>query len=164
MRIAFGVLWTIDAVFKWLPGFIHGQTLGDELGAGGKVRTPVIHQWILLWHAIGTSHPGAFAIATAVIESCIALGLLFGVFSNLVFVGSALWSFGIWSAGEAFHLPWTTPGMTDLGPSAAYWIASLALLFAAGGAMWSLDGWVRPRLGRLGFLAGRRAPNLKTVA
>jgi hypothetical protein len=90
---------------------------------------------------------------SSVIESCIALGLLSGAFSNLVFVGSAVFSFGIWSAAEGFHLPWTKPGMTDLGPSAAYWIASLALLFAAAGATWSLDGWIRPRLGRLAFLA-----------
>ena len=153
VRILFGVLWAIDATFKWLPGFIHGQTLGDELGKADTIRTPVIHQWIALWHSVGTAHPGAFAVGTAVIESAIALGLLFGAFSNLVFLGSAVFSFGIWSAAEGFHLPWSKPGMTDLGPSAAYWIVSLALLFAAGGATWSADTWLRPRLGRLRVLA-----------
>lgn len=46
---------------------------------------------------------------------------------------------GIWSAAEAFHLPWTKPGITDLGPSVGYICASLALYFAAAGAEWSLD-------------------------
>jgi nitrite reductase (NO-forming) len=76
VRILFGCVWAIDAVFKFLPGFVHGQTLGDELGKGAQVHTPVIHQWIQLWHAIGTAHPQAFAIGTGVVESCIALGLI----------------------------------------------------------------------------------------
>ncbi|HEY4376623.1 MAG TPA: hypothetical protein VGM93_05675, partial [Acidimicrobiales bacterium] len=40
VRIGFGVVWAIDAVFKFLPGFIHGQTLEDELGKGATVHTP----------------------------------------------------------------------------------------------------------------------------
>ena len=83
VRILFGCVWAIDAVFKFLPGFVHGQTLGDELGKGAQVHTPVIHQWIQLWHAIGTAHPQAFAIGTGVVESCIALGLILGAFSAL---------------------------------------------------------------------------------
>lgn len=153
VRIAFGVVWAIDAVFKWLPGFIHGQTLSDELGAASDVRTPVVHQWILLWHAIGTSHPQAFAVSVAVVESLIAICLLLGAFSNAVFIGSALYSLGIWSAAEAFGLPWNAPGITDLGPSVAYIAASLVLFVAAAGATWSVDGWLRPRLGKLAWLA-----------
>ncbi|HEY2794740.1 MAG TPA: hypothetical protein VGJ28_20435 [Micromonosporaceae bacterium] len=155
VRILFGLLWAIDATFKWLPGFIHGQTLGDELGKADSVQAPVIHQWISLWHGVGTAHPGSFAVGTAIIETLIAIGLITGAFSRLVFIGSAAFSFGIWSAAEGFHLPWTKPGMTDLGPSAAYWIASLALLFAAAGATWSLDTWLRP--GRLAVLTSRPA-------
>jgi hypothetical protein len=43
LRIVFGIIWAIDATFKWLPGFIHGQTLPDELGKGPEIQTPVIH-------------------------------------------------------------------------------------------------------------------------
>jgi nitrite reductase (NO-forming) len=155
VRILFGVIWTIDATFKWLPGFIHGQTLDDELGAASQVHTPVIHQWIELWHSVGTAHPGAFAVGTAVIETGIALCVLSGAFTNVVFIGSAIFSFGIWSAAEGFHLPWSKSGITDLGPSVGYIAASLALYFAAAGATWSLDGWLRPRLGRLAWLSSR---------
>jgi uncharacterized membrane protein YphA (DoxX/SURF4 family) len=151
VRITFGLIWAIDASFKWLPGFIHGQTLGDELGKGATVHTPVIHQWIQLWHWLGAGHPGVFAVGTAIIETLIALGMIFGAFSRVVFVGSALFSFGIWSAAEAFHLPWTTPGITDLGPSVAYIFASLALLYAHAGATWSIDAALRPSLGRLAW-------------
>jgi uncharacterized membrane protein YphA (DoxX/SURF4 family) len=152
VRIAFGVIWGIDAVFKFLPGFVHGQTFTDELGGASAVHTPVIHQWIQLWHALASPHPAAFAVATGIVEALIALGLIFGAFSNLVFIGSAIWSFGIWSAAEGFHLPWTKSGITDLGPSVGYIIASLALFLAAAGATWSIDTKLRA-LGRFGWLA-----------
>jgi uncharacterized membrane protein YphA (DoxX/SURF4 family) len=152
VRIGFGLIWAIDASFKWLPGFVHGQTLTQEL-APSSVHTPVIHQWIQLWHNIATSSPGTFAVGTAVIETLIALGLIFGAFSNLVFIGSAVYSLGIWSSAEAFGLPWNTPGITDVGPSVAYIFASLALLHAYAGATWSLDSRLRPRLGRFAWLA-----------
>jgi uncharacterized membrane protein YphA (DoxX/SURF4 family) len=151
LRIIFGMIWSIDASFKFLPGFVHGQTLGKELGAAADVHTQVIHQWILLWHNVGTTNPAAFAIGTGVIESLIALCLLTGAFSNVAFIGSAVFSFGIWSAAEGFHLPWTKPGITDLGPSVAYIFASLLLFVACAGATWSVDGWLRPRLARLGL-------------
>lgn len=155
VRIGFGLVWAIDASFKWLPGFVHGQTLPDELGKGATVHTPVIHQWIQLWHWAGTSQPGAFAVGTAIVETLIALGLILGAFSRAVFIGSAVFSFGIWSAAEAFHLPWTKDGITDLGPSVAYIFASLALLFTASTAVWSLDPFIRRTWPRLAFLTGR---------
>ena len=152
VRIAFGVIWAIDATFKWLPGFIHGQTLDEELGGGSKIHTPVIHQWLQLWHGIGTASPGAFAVGTAIVETLIALCLLLGAFSNTVFIGSAVFSFGIWSTAEQFHLPWTRSGITDLGPSIGYVIAALALYCAAAGTTWSLDRVLRGRLGRYAWL------------
>jgi uncharacterized membrane protein YphA (DoxX/SURF4 family) len=152
VRIVFGVIWAVDATFKWLPGFVHGQTLGKELGAGADVRTPVIHQWIQLWHAAATANPGAFAVGTGIIETAIAICMVLGAFTNALFIGSAALSFGIWSAAEGFHLPWSTPGITDLGPSVGYIVASLVLFFAAAGATWSVDGWLRPRLGKLAWL------------
>jgi nitrite reductase (NO-forming) len=153
VRIGFGLVWAVDAAFKWLPGFIHGKTLDDELGAAKTVRTPVLHQWISLWHSVGTSHPGAFAVGTAVVETCIAAGMIFGVMSNLLFVGSAVYALGVWSAAEAFGLPWTESGITDTGVMAGYVFASLALLYAYGGATWSLDARLRPLLGKAGRLS-----------
>jgi thiosulfate dehydrogenase [quinone] large subunit len=153
VRIAFGLLWLIDAIFKWLPGFINGQTLHDELGGASHVNVPIVHDWMLLWNGIGLANPPAFAATIAVLETLAAVSILFGAFSNVGLLGSALLSFGIWSGAEGFHLPWDRAGETDLGPSAAYWIASLALFFAAAGSTWSLDTVLRPRLGRLRFLA-----------
>jgi uncharacterized membrane protein YphA (DoxX/SURF4 family) len=153
VRIGYGLVWVVDASFKWLPGFIHGQTLDKELGKASKIDVPVLHEWLQMWHSLAGVSPGAFAVGTAIVETLIALGLIFGAFSNLVFLGSAVFSFGIWSTAEAFHLPWSTPGITDLGPSVAYIFASLGLFCAAAGSTWSLDRVLRPKLGRLSWLA-----------
>jgi thiosulfate dehydrogenase [quinone] large subunit len=161
VRILFGIVWSIDAIFKWLPGFIGGQTLGHELGGAADVDVPVVHQWLLLWNGIGTGDPHAFAVAIAIIETVFALLILVGAFSNFAFLGSALLSLGIWSGAEGFHLPWGTPGQTDLGPSVGYIIASLALFYAAAGSTWSVDRWLAPRLGRLAWLASPRVLALR---
>ena len=152
VRILFGVLWSFDAGFKWLPGFRGGQTLPDELSRAAKVHTPVVHQWLQLWNAVALLNPGAFATVMAILETLAALALVFGVLSNVAFIGTAVLSFGIWSGAEGFHLPFHG-GMTDLGPSAGYVFASLALFFAAAGSTWSVDTWLRPRLGRFAWLA-----------
>jgi thiosulfate dehydrogenase [quinone] large subunit len=156
VRILFGIVWSIDAIFKWLPGFIGGQTLGHELGGAAEVNVPVVHEWLLLWNGIGTADPHAFAVVIAIIETVFALFILFGAFSNFAFIGSALLSLGIWSGAEGFHLPWGRDGQTDLGPSVGYIIASLALFYAAAGSRWSVDSWLRPRLGTMAWLASRR--------
>ena len=152
VRILFGVLWACDASFKWQPGFIHGQTLHAELGKVSQVNTPVIHQWLALTNMVGMANPPVFAMVIAIVETLTALALIFGVLSNAAFVGSAILSFSIWSGVEAFHLPFHS-GMTDLGPSAGYLFASLALFFAAAGSTWSVDHWLRPRLGTFAWLA-----------
>ncbi|PJJ55538.1 hypothetical protein [Compostimonas suwonensis] len=157
VRILFGVLWAIDAIFKWLPGFIGGETLADELGKVDSVELPVVHEWLQLWNTVGLANPPAFAVVIAVIETLVAIALITGTLSNVAFLGSALLSFGIWSGAEGFHLPWKD-GMTDLGPSVGYIFASLALFYAAAGSTWSVDSRLRPRLGRAGWLSSPAVP------
>lgn len=93
---------------------------------------------------IGLANPAAFAVTIAIVESLGALVLILGFFCNAAFIGTAILSFGIWSGAEAFHLPFHS-GMTDIGASAGYVFASLALFFAAAGSTWSVDAWLRPR-------------------
>jgi uncharacterized membrane protein YphA (DoxX/SURF4 family) len=142
-RIAFGLVWLVDAVFKWLPGFRDPATISAELGKHAKaVNVPVLHQWMMLWYSIGTANPTVFADVVAVIETLIAFGLILGLFSRAVLLGSAIFSVGIWSTAEGLGLP-LRHGQTDIGPSIGYVFASLALYFAAAGTVWSLDARLR---------------------
>ena len=129
-----------------------GGLARSELGKVAQVHSPVIDQWLALTHMVGMANPPVTAVVIAIIETLAALALIFGVLSNAAFVGSAILSFGIWSGAEAFHLPFHS-GITDLGPSVGYIFASLALFFAAAGSSWSVDGWLRPRLGAFAWLA-----------
>jgi thiosulfate dehydrogenase (quinone) large subunit len=151
VRILFGVLWAIDAYLKWRPSFIHGQVLAKDLNPS-KIPQP-LHSWVQLWHDISAVSPAGFAVFIACVETLIAVAMIFGFLSNLTFIGTAIYSFGVWTAPEHIHLPWA-PGNTDLGPSIGYIFAALALFFAAAGSIWSVDAVIRPRLGRLAFLAG----------
>lgn len=160
VRILFGLLWGIDAIFKWQPGFIDGQTLHDELGGASGVTTPVIHEWMQFWNTVGLADASLFAHIIAVVETLVAVALILGAFSNAAFIGSALLSLGIWTGAEGMHLPWFRPGQTDLGPSVGYFFASLALFFALAGATWSVDAIISPRLGRLRWLA---SPSVRSL-
>jgi hypothetical protein len=154
LRIAFGVVWAIDAALKWRPDFLHGRVFAHQFGIHDQITTPVVRQWIDLWQYIAAVVPTGMGVATAIVETLIAVGLLTGTLLNVVYVGSAVYSFGIWSAAEAFGLPWSAAGATDIGPSIGYIIAALALLAAPGNAMWSVDRVLRPRLGKYGWLCG----------
>ncbi|HEX4724914.1 MAG TPA: DoxX family protein [Pseudonocardiaceae bacterium] len=103
---------------------------------------------------------GLFAVGVGVVESVIAICLVLGAFSRPVLLGAAVFSFGIWSAAEGFHLPWSKPGITDLGPSVGYVVASLARYLAAAGATWSVDNRLRPRMGKPAWLCSPRRTNL----
>ncbi len=154
LRIVFGVVWAIDAALKWRPDFLHGRVFAHQFGIHDQITTPVVRQWIDLWQYIAAVVPTGMGVATAIVETLIAVGLLTGTLLNVVYVGSAVYSFGIWSAAEAFGLPWSAAGATDIGPSIGYIIAALALLAAPGNAMWSVDRVLRPRLGKYGWLCG----------
>jgi thiosulfate dehydrogenase [quinone] large subunit len=154
LRVAFGLVWAVDAALKWMPGFIEGQTLPDELGRGVEVSTPVVHEWLRLWNGIGLADPALSAHVIAVVETLIALLLVTGFLSRTAFIGSALVSLGIWTGAEGMHLPWFRDGQTDLGPSVGYVVASLGLLAAQAGSTWSVDA-VLERRARERRAAGR---------
>jgi thiosulfate dehydrogenase (quinone) large subunit len=153
LRILFGVVWSIDAAYKWVPAF-REQTLQAQFAHHlGKVSTPVIHQWIDLWYHVAVNYQNPFGYAIAVIETLIAIGLLAGCYSRLVFVGGAIFSAGIWTAAEGMGLP-IQAGQTDIGTSCIYVLVYIALFLGAAGSAWSVDAWVRGRGGKVSFLRG----------
>jgi uncharacterized membrane protein YphA (DoxX/SURF4 family) len=145
VRIVFGALWGIDAALKWMPGFVHGQTLADELGGAADVQLPLEHQWLELWNAVGLANPSFFAHAIAVVETVVAVLIIAGLFTRSALIAAALLAVGIWTGAEGMHLPWFRPGQTDLGPSVGYIFAALGLLFAGSARVWSVDALIARR-------------------
>ncbi len=150
LRIVFGLVWLVDAWFKWQPDFINKFT--DYLTGALDGQPPAVQAWISFWVNIVKIDPHVFAHTVAIAETAVALGLIFGVFSNLTNLGGILLSLVIWSTAEGFGGPYT-PGSTDIGSAVIYALVFAGLFFANAGLVLGLDGWLTPKLGRWGVLA-----------
>ncbi len=150
LRILFGLVWLVDAWFKWQPDFINqfaGYLTGTLDGQPAAVQA-----WINFWINIVNVDPRLFAYVVAISETAIALGLILGAFSNLTAVGGSLLALVIWSTAEGFGGPYQA-GSTDIGAAVIYVLVFAGLFLANAGLVWGLDQWLTPALGRLGFLA-----------
>ncbi len=137
LRIVFGMVWAIDAWFKWQP--LDGQP------------APA-HAWINFWIHVVQVNPHLFAQLSALGETAVAIGLIFGIFSNITMISGFFLSLMIWSTAEGFGGPYM-PGSTDIGTAIIYAIAFVGLFLASSGLYLGIDRWLTPRLGRLSFLA-----------
>ena len=150
LRIIFGLVWAVDAWFKWQPDFIN--KFSDYLTGALDGQPAIVQAWINFWINIVQIDPHVFAHIVAISETAIALGLILGVFSNLTNLGGALLSLVIWSTAEGFGGPYVA-GSADIGSAIIYALVFGGLFLANAGLVWGLDRRLTPALGRLGFLA-----------
>jgi thiosulfate dehydrogenase (quinone) large subunit len=151
LRIAFGIVWAIDAWLKWQPAFIN--SFSDQITSAQKDQPQGVQNWISFWAHIVSSNPHFFAYLTAVIETGLALFLLLGLLTNLTCLIGIIWSLGIWAIPEGFGGPYTPGQSTDIGTAILYALMFAVLFAISAGRYYGLDQWLTPRLGRLGFLA-----------
>jgi thiosulfate dehydrogenase [quinone] large subunit len=145
LRMVFGVIWAIDALFKWRPTFLHTYLAQVEAAQHGQ---PV---WLLpLFRGAETVirlDPYAFALATAIIESLTALGLILGLARRLGYLVGAGFGVLVWIFAEGFGGPYTA-GSTDIGAGIIYAVVFLALYGldrAVGPGPWAVDTWIARR-------------------
>ena len=81
-----------------------------------------------------------------------AIGLIFGLLSNLTNIVGILLSVVIWSTAEGFGGPYVA-GSTDIGAAIIYVLVFAGLFLANAGLYYVVDRYLTPVLGRLGFLA-----------
>jgi len=146
LRIAFGVVWAIDAAFKWQPAFVHGFT--GYLSSAKNGQPQLVKNWIGAWVTIVKADPSLFARALAVTESGVALCLILGIFVNLASVAGSLLAVLIWSTAEGFGGPYTA-GSTDIGAAIVYVLVFAGLYLAGSGRQLSLDARIGRARGRL---------------
>jgi thiosulfate dehydrogenase (quinone) large subunit len=150
LRIIFGVVWGIDAWFKWQPDFINN--FSSYLTGAQDGQPAFVKGWINFWINIVAVDPHVFAHGVAVAETLIALALLFGVLSNLTNIAGILLTVVIWTTAEGFGGPYV-PGSADIGSAIIYSLVFVGLFLSSAGLYLGFDRWVTPRLGRFGFLA-----------
>src|SRR5574338_1064178 len=85
LRIAFGLVWAIDAYFKWQPTFF---TDFVSYISGALEGQPMwIQTWIHFWLQIIGVNSHLFAFVIAIAETLIALGLIFGFLTRFAIYG-----------------------------------------------------------------------------
>jgi thiosulfate dehydrogenase [quinone] large subunit len=143
LRILFGLVWVVDAIFKFEPAFYKGNSLSYFVLAKDSGEPSWLNPWFHFWFRIFGAHPELFAIVILVIESLIALSLVLGIARRLNYALSVPFCFLIWGIGEAFGGPYVA-GTTDINAGFIYLIVFL-LLYAFDGLAkpsWSLDPWL----------------------
>ena len=150
LRIFFGLIWAVDAWFKWQPDFIHN--FENYLSGSQDGHPPLVQGWIGFWIAVGSVTPHAFAYLGAVGETAAAFGLILGVFSNLTNITGILLSVVIWATAEGFGGPYEVLS-TDIGSAIIYALVFVGLFLVSAGYYYGLDRYLTPRLGRWGLLA-----------
>jgi nitrite reductase (NO-forming) len=148
LRIAFGLVWAVDAGFKWVPTFV--DNFSSYLSSDNQ--SGLVAWWINLWISGVNVDPHVFAYVVAVAETLVAIGLILGLFSNLTYTAGSLLAVVIWSTAEGFGGPYAA-GSTDIGAAIIYVFVFAALFLTSAGTSLGLDRRVGPRLRRLAFLA-----------
>ncbi len=142
LRIVFGIMWAIDAVFKFQPSFRNGfinQIKTATLGQPSWLK-PWFHFWV---HFLGYN-PHLFALLTAIIESFIACSLLLGLARRVTYLSAAFFSLLVWAIAEGFGGPYTSSS-TDIGAAIIYAVVFFALYGLERLTVtpkWSLDNYI----------------------
>ena len=146
LRVSFGIIWLIDAILKWLPGFRSGYMdtiMGQAQGQPGWLKG-----WFDFW--INLQHPRAvfFAYLVAAVETLIAVALIAGFARKLTYISAATFSVLIWATAEGFGGPYTS-GAADIGTAVIYavlFLGLLALSAYAGPARYSADYYLEKKI------------------
>ncbi|MHB1877405.1 MAG: hypothetical protein ACYCPF_21410 [Streptosporangiaceae bacterium] len=163
LRIGFGIIWLIDAVLKWLPGFKDGYMatiMGTRDGQPFWLRW-----WFDFW--INLQHPAVtfFWVLVAAAETLIAVALITGFARKLTYIAAIAFSMLIWSTAEGFGGPYTS-GSSDIGTAVVYAVVFaglLALSYYAGPARFSADYYLEKRISWWWRLAETRRPDAAAV-
>ena len=146
LRIAFGLVWGIDASLKWLPAF--RETFAAMLTAAAQGQPGWLHPWFDLWSGLSPGQATVFAYASAATETLLAVALITGFARKTVYIGAAGYSLLVWATGEGFGGPYHA-GATDIGTAIIYSFVFAALLVVAaleGTNPYSLDGYLEQRI------------------
>jgi nitrite reductase (NO-forming) len=156
VRTAFGLIWAIDAYFKFQPGFLtdYMSIIKDAAAGQPAWLTP----WFNFWVSTISLNPSFFAWSTRIIEVAIAVSLLFGLGRKWMYILSAVFSFIIWSVPQGLGGPYS-PGKVDIDSGLVYMLVFVSLIVidsALGRSPYSVDYYIErifPRWERVAELA-----------
>ena len=148
LRIIFGIVWLVDASFKWSPAFLDNFT--SYLTDGAQGQSAFVQGWIHLWVQTVSVNPHVFGIIVAIAETALGLALIFGLFTRLAIAGGIALSLVIWTTAEGFGGPYVA-GSTDIGTAVIYAIMFVALWIGRCWREYSLDSILRKKISVLNW-------------
>lgn len=146
VRVAFGVMFAIDAFFKWRIGF--HKTFLDVVKEAGDGQPSWLHWWFKFWYDTVQPYPHVWAYSIAVIETLLALALIVGFARKITYILTAVTALGIWAVAEGFGGPYTSTS-TDIGAGILYTVVALSLLVLSlqcGPSRYSVDYLLEKRI------------------
>jgi nitrite reductase (NO-forming) len=146
IRVVFGIVWLVDASFKFQPSF--SQTFSTLLSGAAAGQPAWLAGWFYFWANITSTNPAFFAYLIAVLELALAISLILGFMRKVGYTGGFLLSLVIWSVPESFGGPYG-PSATDIGTGIIYAIAFLMLMIInmqGGTSKYSLDRVIEKRV------------------
>jgi uncharacterized membrane protein YphA (DoxX/SURF4 family) len=145
-RVTFGLIWLIDAVLKWLPGF--RSTYVAAITGVAQGQPGWLSWWFDFWVKLQTPRASFFAYLVAVLETLVAVAIITGFARKLTYISSAVLGVVIWAVAEGFGGPYMS-GSSDIGTAIIYAVVSmglLALCYYAGTSRYSVDYYLEQRI------------------
>ena len=145
-RITFGVIWAIDATFKWLPAFRNGFL--EQITSAAQGQPSWLHSWFNFWTHFLSHNPHMFAVLVAIVESLVALALLLGFARRTTYLSGIVFTLFIWGVAEGFGGPYSSAS-TDIGAAVIYAVVFFALYGLerlASSPKWSVDNYISKRI------------------
>jgi nitrite reductase (NO-forming) len=125
IRTAFGLVWAMDAYLKWRPVFFDNYL--SYITSIAKGQPQWLLPWFNFWISVIKPDPNLFAWMTRLIETAIAVGLLFGLGRKWIYILGGVFALLIWSIPEGFGGPYA-PGATDVGGGLIYILVFVTLI------------------------------------
>lgn len=147
LRIAFGVMWLVDASFKLSGTFVDSFLHQVKVASSGQPHW--LGFWFDLWADITAWSPHTFAYLTFLIELLTGLGLVLAFARRTGYVVAFVWSLAIWAIPEGFGGPYGSAS-TDIGTGIIYAVVFAALYgldTLAGTPAWAVDSALVRRMG-----------------
>jgi nitrite reductase (NO-forming) len=118
LRVLFGMVWLVDAFFKWQPGF--RNSFAAMIQGMVSSQPGVIRPWFQFWALLATHTGQLLPDLAAVTETAIGVALIVGVARRPVYVIGALYALFVWAVGEGFGGPYALGISTDVGAALIY--------------------------------------------
>jgi thiosulfate dehydrogenase (quinone) large subunit len=152
-RVMFGIIWLIDGLLKFQPGFVDG--FPDVIAGAGENAPPWLQGWYSFWVDQANAHAAFWVYSTGALELALGFSLIFGFARKLAYFGGVILSLLIWTVPEGFGGGYG-PGTTDPGVGIVYAMFFLGLIVinsVFGPSRLSLDYYIERRFPKWAWIA-----------